>query len=89
MQLLKMRTFNDHRDVAYRVPRTGNDLDLEQAAEEYIEKHGGKALGNIDTPSFIRKVSNVTLMPPQELLQRKMIHEPDEKILDLIAVLRG
>lgn len=89
MQLLKMRTFNDHRDVAYRVPRTGNDLELEQAAEEYIEEHGGNALGNIDTPSFIRKVSNVTLMPPRELLQRKMIHEPDEKILDLLAVLRG
>lgn len=89
MQLLEMRTFNDHSDVAYRVPRSGNDLELERAAEEYIEQNGGKTLGDIDTPSFIRKISNVTLMLPQELLQRKMIHEPDEKILELIAVLRG
>ena len=89
MQSLKMRVFNDHRDVTYRAPRIGNDLELEQAAEDFIEVNGGKSLCDIDTPSFIRKISNVTLMPPRELLQRKMIHEPDEKILDLLAVLRG
>lgn len=88
MQLLEMRPFTD-RETAYEMPRTGNELELTCAAEEYIEEHGGKSLSDIDTPSFIRKVSNVTLMPPKEFLQRKVIHEPDEKIVDLIAVLRG
>jgi len=88
MQLLKMKSFND-RETVYLVPRTGNEFELTGAADEYIEEHGGKSLCDIDTPSFIRKLSNVTLMPPKEFLQRKIIHEPDEKIVDLIAVLRG
>lgn len=88
MQLLELKPFDD-RETVSQVPRTGNELELTSAAEEYIEEHGGTSLSDIETPSFIRKVSNVTLMPPKEFLQRKIIHEPDEKIVDLIAVLRG
>lgn len=86
MQLLKMKAFNQ-RDVAYETLRPGGEL--EKITDEYIEEHGGNSLSDIDTPAFIRKISNVTLMPPQELLRRKVVHEPDQKILDLIAVLRG
>jgi hypothetical protein len=88
MLLLEMKSF-DNREVAYKMPRTGDELELTCAAEEYLGEHGGKALGDIDTPAFIRKVSNVTLMPPKEFLLRKIVHEPEEKIADLIAVLRG
>lgn len=88
MQLLKMKAFN-HQQVEFEIPRSENELELEKAAEEYIEEHGGQSLGDIDTPSFIRKVSNISLMPPPELLQRKAVLVPDKKILELIAVLRG
>ncbi len=63
--------------------------DLEKIAEEFIGKHGTNALGSMDTPAFIRKVRNVALMPPQELLKRRTLVEPDPKIAALAAVLKG
>lgn len=71
----------------YETPRP--DRELEKVAREYVEEHGGKSLGDIDTPAFIRKNSNVTLMPTQELRRQRTVLEADKKILDLIAVLRG
>lgn len=38
------------------------DSALEQVAEEFISKEGGKSLGDVDTPAFIRRVCNVELL---------------------------
>ncbi|MCI0470372.1 MAG: hypothetical protein L0Y73_01805 [Candidatus Aminicenantes bacterium] len=88
MPLQQMKAFSP-RQVQFKIARSANEPELEKAAEEFIEEHGGQSLGDIDTPSFIRKVSNISLMPPPELLQRKTLLVPDKKILELIAVLRG
>ncbi|MCK4761201.1 MAG: hypothetical protein KAW12_03310 [Candidatus Aminicenantes bacterium] len=86
MALVNALQFN-YREEEYEAPRAEGDL--EKVAREYVEKHGGKSLGHIDTPAFIRKNSNITLMPAQELRRQRKVLEPDKKILDLIAVLRG
>jgi hypothetical protein len=60
---------------------------LEKITEEYILKNGGVALGFIDTPSFIRKISHVTLLHKKGLPCPKMIWEPDKKIVKFLRVL--
>jgi hypothetical protein len=35
---------------------------LEQALEAFIGENGGKSLGDLDTPSFMRRVCNVALV---------------------------
>jgi len=36
--------------------------DLEKVAEEFIGQHGGKSLGDLDTPAFMRRVCQVVLL---------------------------
>lgn len=35
---------------------------LEKVAEEFIGEHGGRSLGDLDTPTFMRRVCNVALL---------------------------
>ncbi len=65
--------------------------DLKKIADEFLQENGGESLGDIDTPSFIRKVSNITLMPPQNfsLSGKQEVIEPDPKISSLFSVLKG
>lgn len=37
---------------------------LEQVLLDFISRFGGKSLGDLDTPSFMRRVCNVTLRSP-------------------------
>jgi len=85
MALVSLKLFNTRQE--YEKPRPNREL--EKVAEEYIEEHGGQSLGDIDTPAFVRKVSKVALMPPKEFSRRRAVQEPDKKVLELIAVLRG
>ena len=65
------------------------DDDLEKIADEFVDKNGAQSLGDLDTPAFIRKMCNVAIMPPQELLKRQISVEPDPKGFDLVSALRG
>jgi len=80
------------KDITMRqdaIKFTMGDDDLEKIADEFVDKNGPQSLGDLDTPAFIRKMCNVAIMPPQELLKRKITVEPDLKVFDLVSALRG
>ena len=84
MQLAKNMMIHQE---AGRIP-PGND-ELETIADEFVGKHGPQSLGDLDTPAFIRKMCNVAMMPPKELLKRQIEVAPDPKIFDLVLALRS
>jgi len=65
----------------------GNEL--EEIADEFVDRNGPHSLGDLDTPAFIRRSFHVTLMPPKEIIRQRSMILPDPKIAALVSVLRG
>lgn len=63
--------------------------ELDRVADEFIDRNGPQTLGDLDTPTFIRRSFHVTLMPPKEILRQRSMILPDPKIAALVSVLRG
>ncbi|MCP4218743.1 MAG: hypothetical protein GY765_29195 [bacterium] len=64
------------------------ETNLSTITDDFVMELGSSVLQDIDTPSFMRKEYDVPLVHMEMSHQTGMVHEPDQKIINFLSVIK-